>query len=474
MSPQHGRWLRWLGCADEAILAHCPTESMRFAATGATVLTTSALATVSATLTVNQFLHVALLGAVVVGVGWGAAIMALDRWLILSIRRQASALATLALAVPRVLLAIVAGLVIAEPLVLIVFRSEVNAQATADKEHAYLLQKQHLDQQYAVIGTLASQANAIEQRLTTVDVGSVLLTDPEYRLANQQAQSLQARARAAEQQALCELDGTCGTHHVGSGTVYDVKHAQASMLQQQAAAAQAKLGTLRQSLISQQTAQQGKNDVYLRSQLAQILQRRAQLDAQRSQDENTLRAAYRQPLGLAERLDALSEVSSKHPIVGAASLLISLLILLIDSAPALGKAFMSIGKPSLYEQLQVEEEAALLEQARARRRSLTAAHEHEAATIVDEAEIHRRLWKQALEDLVPKMVDTQRAVAKRYIDQWAKHARADARRWVERARDAELDADHRVGRDHGPAPQSRSTSSVGSRNGSAPSLDLLA
>src|ERR1700756_5302235 len=110
MSSHYGRWLRWLGCADEAILAHCPTESMRFAATGATVLTTCALATVSATLTVNQFLHVALLGAVAVGVGWGAAIMALDRWLILSIRRQTNALATLALAVPRVLLAIVAGL----------------------------------------------------------------------------------------------------------------------------------------------------------------------------------------------------------------------------------------------------------------------------------------------------------------------------------------------------------------------------
>ena len=92
MSSEYGRLLRWLGCADEAILAHCPTESMRFAATGATVLTTSALATVSATLTVNQFLHVALLGAVVVGVGWGAAIMALDRWLILARRltRKAS------------------------------------------------------------------------------------------------------------------------------------------------------------------------------------------------------------------------------------------------------------------------------------------------------------------------------------------------------------------------------------------------
>jgi hypothetical protein len=328
-------------------------------------------------------------------------------------------------------LAIVAGLVIAEPLVLIVFRSEVNAQATADTEHAFLLQKQHLDQQYAAIGTLTSQANSIEQQLTNVDAGSVLLTDPEYRLASQQAQSLQSRAQAAEQQALCELDGSCGTHHVGSGPVYDAKQAQANQLKQQAAAAQAKLATLGHSLIAQQTARQGQGDRYLRSQLAQSLERRGQLQAQRAQDESTLRAAYRQPIGLAERLDALSEVSHQHPSVAAMSLLITLLILLIDSAPALGKAFISIGTPTLYEQVQTEEERSALDHARARRQALAEAQAHEAAAIVDEAEIHRRLWKQALKHLVGQMVQTQRHVAEGYIDRWAEDARAGMHDWTE-------------------------------------------
>ncbi len=429
-----GRRLRWLGCAEEAILTQCPTESMRFAATGATVLTTSALATVSATLTVHQFLHVALLGAIVVGVGWGAAIMALDRWMILSIRRQSTPWATLALALPRVLLAVVAGLVIAKPLVLTVFRSEVTAQATADKEHAYLIQRHRLDDQYAAIGTLSSAASSIEHKLTTADVGSVLLTDPEYQLASRQAQSLQARAQSAEQAALCELDGTCGTHHVGSGPVYAAKQADASQLQAQAATAQTKLATLRQSLVAQQTVEQRQGDRYLRAQLVQILQRRGQLAAQRAQDERTLRAAYRQPVGLAERLDALSEVSRQHPSVGAASLLITLLILFLDSAPALGKAFISIGKPTLYEQLQTDEEQALLERAHASRNAIAQAHEHEAATLVDEAEIHRTLWKQALEQLVGQMVETQRDVAERYIAEWAKDARASASDWAERER----------------------------------------
>jgi Domain of unknown function (DUF4407) len=431
VSKDLGRWLRWLGCADESILAHCPIESMRFAATGATVLTTSGLAALSATLTAHQFLHIALLGALLVGVGWGVAIMALDRWLILSIRRQASSWATLALALPRVLLAIVAGLVIAKPLVLTIFRSEVTAQATADRQHAYLLQRQRLDDQYATIGTLSTQASSIEQELTKVDIGSVLLTDPEYGLANQQAQNLQARSQAAEQQALCELDGTCGTHHVGSGPVYAVKQATANQLQARAATAQAKLATLRQSLLAQQTARQGQDDRYLRAQLTQILHRRDQLAAQRTQDEATLRSVYREPLGLAERLDALSEVSRQHPSVAAMSLLITLLILLIDSAPALGKAFTSIGMPTLYEQVQSEEEQSLIERARAHRRALADAHAHEAAAIVDEAAIRRRLWKRNLTPLVGRQVRTQVDLAEHYIDRWSEDARAGMDDWIQ-------------------------------------------
>ncbi len=54
-------------------------------------------------------------------------------------------------------------------------------------------------------------------------------------------------------------------------------------------------------------------------------------------------------------------------------------------------SIVSIGKPTLYEQLQADEEQALLERARASRNAIAQAHEHEAATLVDEAEIHRKL-----------------------------------------------------------------------------------
>jgi hypothetical protein len=189
------------------------------------------------------------------------------------------------------------------------------------------------------------------------------------------------------------------------------------------------------------------------------------VDSTRSADRTSARCAvYRQPLGLADRLDALSEVSHQHPSVGAASLL----ILLLDSAPAVGKAFMSIGKPTLYEQLQDNEETAMLDRARARCRADMAAQEHEAATIVDEAEIQPKLWKQALEDLVGAMVETQRDVPHRYIEQWADDALAGAQEWVDRTRDPAPAADA----DQPAVPERRRVVATNSRNGSGPPLDL--
>ena len=93
------RLFLWLGCA--AILERCPrAERMRAAATGAGVLVVAVLAALSATVTAYQFLHVPVPGAVLLGAGWGAAIMALDRSMILSIRRQSTWWPTLALALP--------------------------------------------------------------------------------------------------------------------------------------------------------------------------------------------------------------------------------------------------------------------------------------------------------------------------------------------------------------------------------------
>ena len=129
-----GHLCRWLAGGEPSILARCPTERMKYVAMGGTVAATSSLALVSATFTTFDFLHTSLAVAVAVGIGWALMIMTLDRWLIMSIRRQSSPLGTLALSAPRVALAVVVGLVMAPPIVLRIFNGDVSTQATVDKK----------------------------------------------------------------------------------------------------------------------------------------------------------------------------------------------------------------------------------------------------------------------------------------------------------------------------------------------------
>lgn len=68
------------------------------------------------------------------------------------------------------------------------------------------------------------------------------------------------------------------------------------------------------------------------------------------------------------------------------------------------------------------------------------------------------------------MIETQREVAHGYIDQSPRHARADAREWVQRARDWELADDPALQS----TPEPRQLVTTSSPNGRPPSLDLLA
>src|SRR6478672_126467 len=99
----------WLSGADPDVLRHCERERGKMMAMGGTVATTSVLATIAATFTVHQFLHAPLLVALILGIGWGLAIMNLDRWLLMSIRRQDTPGKTILMAAPRIVLALLIG-----------------------------------------------------------------------------------------------------------------------------------------------------------------------------------------------------------------------------------------------------------------------------------------------------------------------------------------------------------------------------
>ncbi|WP_067471677.1 DUF4407 domain-containing protein [Actinomadura hibisca] len=128
-----GPLLRRLIGVDEEVLDLVPQERGRY--------TSVSLLLLAATLMVGALtvlLVVSVLGnvavALAVGVSWGLVLLALDRWLLASLPLGGGRGGALGTVVPRMVLASLMGLVIAEPLLLEVFGSEVNHEIQARHE----------------------------------------------------------------------------------------------------------------------------------------------------------------------------------------------------------------------------------------------------------------------------------------------------------------------------------------------------
>jgi hypothetical protein len=411
--------LRWIGGFDEDVLERCPTERLRATATGVLIIVVGAMAGGAATLTGHKFLHLGLIPSVALGLCWALAIMSLDRWLLLVIKRQPTKAGTLALAVPRVALAVVAGLVIAKPLVLDIFNGEVTRQARWDKQQTVISHLNAVDRRdNPPINALTHGEHKLQAQLGTVAISGALVTDPAYRQDNQRANRLSDEANAAFKEAQCELDGTCGTSHVGPGPVYERKLKHAQSLQQQANAAEAAAQARAKVLDSEQQSAGETEHADERRELSGVLARLHGAIQRRAKDEQTARVEYGGPIGLADRLDALGVIEHIHRSVRNYSLLLTLLLTLVDSAPALGKALMLIGAKSAYETELDSGENAAHQMAELSRVAEKRAYEISTQEIVDQATAHREQWQDALPELVSKIVAVQRSVIEEAIERW--------------------------------------------------------
>ena len=124
-------YLAWLGGADLFVLEQVPSERVRFIQTGLTLLTTAGIAVVSMCFAVHYGLQGNWAVSIIIAIFWGAIILNLDRLMMLSIGRTRNRKQLLLMAVPRLILAVLVGLVISLPLVLRIFSPEINAQLRA-------------------------------------------------------------------------------------------------------------------------------------------------------------------------------------------------------------------------------------------------------------------------------------------------------------------------------------------------------
>ncbi|UBU11484.1 DUF4407 domain-containing protein [Nonomuraea gerenzanensis] len=127
-----GPALRGLIGVREDVLDWVPEEGPRLTRTGAIVVCTAVLAAVSLWIALSQFVQAGLVASIAGAALWGVVICVIDSWLIASSHGVIGPGRVYRL-LPRLLIALVLGFLISEPLTLKVFESAVTTQIAAGK-----------------------------------------------------------------------------------------------------------------------------------------------------------------------------------------------------------------------------------------------------------------------------------------------------------------------------------------------------
>lgn len=207
-------------------------------------------------------------------------------------RKKSNILKELGVAVPRIILAVFIGIVVATPLELKLFESEINAEIGLMQQESYKLQDDLLKKRYE--GDIA----VIQKEINT--------------LRSQLDKSGQERT-AKTNEALAEADGTGGSRIRAMGNIYKAKAKAAEKADQDY---QLMLSSVQPKLDEQY---QKLNEIEI---------------SKKSDMDNLSRTSL---TGFASRLKAMHRLSDREDAIWAASFFITLLFLIIECAPILVK-----------------------------------------------------------------------------------------------------------------------------------------
>ncbi|TXF90616.1 DUF4407 domain-containing protein [Neolewinella aurantiaca] len=293
--------------ADLSILAQVPSDENKYLGIGATIFFTGVLAFVSAGYALYTiFDSVAL--SLLFGVGWGAMIFNLDRYIVSSMKSRGGFFGKFMVALPRLAMAVLLALVISKPLELKIFEKEINAELIVMEQETFKTQEDRLSARFT--GRLAETESAISGLQAEIDA--------------------KTKARdAAAAAALAEADGSGGSGVRNMGPIYRAKMAAAEQAQNELDATLAAL----QPQIDAQRAQANT----LRSEMAE-------------EASGLERGAYG---GIAARIDALDRLGQESEAILWASLFVTLLFVAIETAPIFTKL---ISPASPYDHLLHEHE----------------------------------------------------------------------------------------------------------------------
>src|SRR3954465_5219576 len=346
-----GSALAVLAGARGDILEVAPGARQRFVALGGVLLSTGGLAVLSAAFAVHMAVGAVWPVAILIGLFWGLVIVNLDRMLLVGMAPDASFKRNLLMAVPRVGLALVLGVVISTPLTLQIFHKEIDTEIVALQAEQSDAYKKSLDSDARFTGLpdLRDKVAAEQALVTSGGQSDTALASLQGELASAQAAYDQALATQQDLQAKaqCELDGTCGTGRPGTGQAYQEARAAADAQAAVVASAKSDLDAATAALSSGQARSMREAASNLETDQAEF----ARLTADQTQLQKAFDTTNSDNTGILIRLQALGRLSDSNSTLGFAHFMLSLLFICIELLPVFMKTLLNFSPATAYDKL---------------------------------------------------------------------------------------------------------------------------
>lgn len=291
------RFLWWLAAADADILKDCRTEKERYRIIGISVLVTWMFATLAwgyfFSTIVNDDMVVAGLALF-----FGFAILSIDRTLIAAMSRSNGGIKVMPV-IFRLVLAVTIGLFISQPVVLMLFKKDIDAQLELSKQ---------------------TKLDAYRDQLVKLNAGQLATLQQSMDQGKLQLAQKAAELKVYKDGYIKETDGTGGSGRIGESDIARVKKSAYLKSEEE-------LQTMQRAWEPQQQ------------------QLQAQMARMHSVD-SLKETVYLSTLtnGFLAQIEALHELTETHPPVKQRYRLIVFIITLIEVMPLLSKILMPKGE----------------------------------------------------------------------------------------------------------------------------------
>jgi hypothetical protein len=270
-----------------SILKRTPTDLNKYVGIGATIFFTGVFAAIAGAYALFTVFNSYIVSAIF-GLLWGLMIFNLDRYIVSTIKKKGSFFRDFISAMPRILLAILIAVVIAKPLELKIFDSEIQSELALMQQENYKTQEDLVRLRFS---------NDIEK------------TENQILALKQELAQKTADRNRLDAMAIAEADGTGGSQLRNMGPIYRAKKADAIKAQEELN----DLEAINNPLI------QSKTDLL------------KELEKDMATELSTMNKVTLS--GFAARIDALDRVNRRSDAVYYAGLFIMLLFIAIETAP---------------------------------------------------------------------------------------------------------------------------------------------